>query len=53
MTNININQIVHIINCDGFDGLTWTVIGFDGDLVSLQNTANHAHYMKAHPSNLA
>lgn len=52
LEKIKINQTVRIVNCEGLEGLTWTVVGFNGNLVCLKNTANSAYYVKAHPSNM-
>lgn len=35
-----------------FSDITWVVLGFDGKYASLQNRENHAHYLRAHHSNI-
>ena len=46
-------QIVKIINCEGFEGMQWFLIGFNGPVATLKNCNNFAHFMTAHKSNIS
>jgi hypothetical protein len=51
MNIFNVGQTV-VLTSPFYLGIKWIVTGFDGNFVLLQNAANFAHHLRAHPSNI-